>query len=227
MLIEARGVRVPFSCAGRTARTPPGIDLRVGTGAVTVLLGAPDSGAFRLLRVLGLLTPPGEGRVLLDGRDTGGLPRWELADIRRERFGYVLPECGLLPRYSARQNVLLPYDGRYGPAEKRAEWALERVGVPADRGACRPDELSAGERRRIVLARALVNGPSAVLAGEPTAGLPEAEGRRLLDLLRELADEGRAVVIAARGRESVAGAHEVHRLTAGAGLRTVTRRRAG
>ncbi|MBB1253874.1 ATP-binding cassette domain-containing protein [Streptomyces alkaliterrae] len=200
------------------------IDLRVRTGAVTVLLGGADSGAFRLLRVLGLLTPPDGGRVLLDGRDTSRLPRWELADIRRDRFGYVLPECGLLPRHSAGRNVLLPYDGRYGPADERAALVLERVGVPPCRASYRPDELSESERCRVVLARALVNGPSAVLVEEPTAGLPEAEGRRLLTLLGELADEGRAVVITARGHDVLAAAHEVHRLTA-AGLRSITRRR--
>lgn len=210
-LLTADGVGKSYTRRGRRVDVLEGVDLAVEPGRVTALVGHSGSGKSTLLHILGLLTKPDTGRVVLEGHDTGGLRDDALADLRRRRLGFVFQSYNLLPQHSALRNVLLPYTGRRAAGEARARSLLERVGL-ADRCDHRPGELSGGEQQRVALARALVNDPPLLLADEPTGNLdPESEAV-LLELFRELAHDGRGVLVVTHDQAVADAADVVHRL---------------
>ncbi|MEU8652748.1 ABC transporter ATP-binding protein [Streptomyces sp. NPDC048737] len=217
-LLRAEGVGKSYALRGRRVDVLRGVDLAVRGGEITALVGHSGSGKTTLLHILGLLTPPDGGRVVVGGAegpvDTSGLGDDALADLRRRRLGFVFQSYNLLPQHSALRNVLLPYAGRRGDAEERARTLLARVGL-AERAGHLPGELSGGEQQRVALARALVNDPPAVLADEPTGNLDTDSEELLLGLFRELADEGRAVLLVTHNPSVSGFADVVHRLDRG------------
>ncbi|GGU32770.1 ABC transporter ATP-binding protein [Streptomyces lavendofoliae] len=232
-LLRAEGVGKSYTLRGRRVDVLRGVDLAVRGGEVTALVGHSGSGKTTLLHILGLLTPPDGGRVFIGGADgapavdTTGLPDGALADLRRSRLGFVFQSYNLLPQHTALRNVVLPSLGRRHESEARARALLARVGL-AERADHLPGELSGGEQQRVALARALVNDPPVVLADEPTGNLDTESEEMLLGLFRELADEGRAVLLVTHNPAVSAAADVVHRLDKGAfttpaeGVRTDT-----
>jgi len=216
-LLTASGVGKSYTLRGRRVDVLKGIDLAVAPGCVTALVGHSGSGKSTLMHILGLLTKPDTGRVDLEGHDTHGLSDSALADLRRRRLGFVFQSYNLLPQHSALRNVLLPYTGRRREAEARARGLLERVGL-GDRCEHRPSELSGGEQQRVALARALVNDPPLLLADEPTGNLDTESEALLLGLFRELADDGRGVLVVTHNQAVADAADVVHRLGPSAGL---------
>jgi putative ABC transport system ATP-binding protein len=213
-LLRAEGVGKSYPLRGRRVDVLQGVDLAVRGGEVTALVGHSGSGKTTLLHVLGLLTPPDSGRVWVEDTDTTGLGDGALADLRRGRLGFVFQSYNLLPQHNALRNVLLPYVGRRAEGESRARTLLERVGL-AERADHLPSELSGGEQQRVALARALVNDPPVVLADEPTGNLDTDSEEVLLALFRELADEGRAVLLVTHNPTVSDAADTVHRLEKG------------
>ncbi|WP_406496490.1 ABC transporter ATP-binding protein [Streptomyces sp. NBC_00846] len=188
--------------------------LSVNAGEVTALVGHSGSGKSTLMHVLGLLTEPDSGQVLIEGKDTAGLSDGERADLRRDRIGFVFQSYNLLPQHSALRNVALPWSGRLREGNARAAELLGRVGL-AERAGHRPGELSGGEQQRVALARALINDPRVILADEPTGNLDTDSEQLLLGLFRELADEGRAVLLVTHNSVVSDFADTVHRLADG------------
>ncbi|WP_030938474.1 ABC transporter ATP-binding protein [Streptomyces sp. NRRL S-646] len=216
-LLTASGIGKSYTLRGQRVDVLKDIDLAVAPGCVTALVGHSGSGKSTLMHILGLLTKPDTGRVELEGRDTHGLSDSALAELRRRRLGFVFQSYNLLPQHSALRNVLLPYTGRRREAEARARGLLERVGL-GDRCEHRPSELSGGEQQRVALARALVNDPPLLLADEPTGNLDTESEALLLGLFRELADDGRGVLVVTHNQAVADAADVVHRLGRGAGL---------
>ncbi|MBK3563090.1 ABC transporter ATP-binding protein [Streptomyces sp. MBT62] len=216
-LLTASGVGKSYTLRGRRVDVLQGVDLAVAPGCVTALVGHSGSGKSTLLHILGLLTKPDTGRVELEGHDTHGLSDNALADLRRRRLGFVFQSYNLLPQHSALRNVLLPFTGRRREAEARARGLLERVGL-GDRCEHRPGELSGGEQQRVALARALVNDPPLLLADEPTGNLDTGSEAVLLGLFRELADDGRGVLVVTHDQTVADAADVVHRLDRSAAL---------
>lgn len=175
-----------------------GVDLAVGEGEFVAITGASGSGKSTLLHMLGGITRPSSGRVLLEGVDLAGLSDDALAAIRRRRLGFVFQRYNLLPELSLAENVALPLtlDGAAAAqSAAAARAALEAVGM-AHRAAHRPDELSGGEQQRGAIARALVTGPAVVLADEPTGALDsENSGRVVALLLRLVKERGQTVIL--------------------------------
>jgi len=174
------------------------VDLEVAAGEFVAITGASGSGKSTLLHMLGGITRPSSGRVMLEGVDLATLGDDELAAIRRRRIGFVFQRYNLLPELSLMENVALPLalDGvAPAPAEAAARAALGAVGM-AHRAAHRPDELSGGEQQRGAIARALVTSPAVVLADEPTGALDSDNSVMVVELLRRLVDErGQTVVL--------------------------------
>jgi putative ABC transport system ATP-binding protein len=189
-----------------------GIDLRVESGEFLAIMGASGSGKSTLLHMLGGITRPTSGRVLLEGVDLATLDDDALAVVRRRRIGFVFQRYNLLPELSLIENVSLPlvFDGRPTEACRDAAMrVLEAVGL-AHRSTHRPDALSGGEQQRGAIARALVNDPAIVLADEPTGALDSVNSRHIIDLLSSLVRErGQTVVMVTHDRSIAAAAERL------------------
>ena len=174
-----------------------GIDLAIESGEFVAITGASGSGKSTLLHMLGGITRPTAGRVLLEGIDLATLDDDALAIVRRRRIGFVFQRYNLLPELSLVENVALPLvlDGASKRvSEAAAAQALATVGME-HRATHRPDELSGGEQQRGAIARALVTDPAIVLADEPTGALDSVNSGRVVDLLRRLVVERLQTVI--------------------------------
>ncbi len=176
-----------------------GLDLTVAAGESVAVVGASGVGKSTLLHIVGTLDRPTQGKVLVGGRDVFALDDGALAAFRNRHIGFVFQFHHLLPEFSALENVMMPaLIARWNTAEARtrAEELLAEVGL-GDRLAHRVGELSGGEQQRVAVARALVLGPSLLLADEPTGNLDERTGERVHELIVRLnAEHGLTTLVA-------------------------------
>lgn len=197
-VIEAEGLTKSYGEGRTRVEALKGIDVAVRPGELFAIMGPSGSGKSTLLNVLGLVTEPSEGRLVLDGRDIYGGRRPDLQRIRREKVGFIFQFANLIPFLTARENVLISLDligVRGRRANERAAELLEYLGV-AERGDHLPEQLSGGEKQRVAIARALANDPRVILADEPTASLDTERGLSVMRLLRKLSTEhGTAVLV--------------------------------
>ncbi len=208
----------PAGAGGSAVAAVRGVDLAVEPGEFLAITGASGSGKSTLLHMLGGITRPTAGRVLLEGVDLASLDDDGLAAVRRRRIGFVFQRYNLLPELSLLENVALPLvlDGRREvEADAAAREALEAVGM-AHRAGHRPDSLSGGEQQRGAIARALVTAPAIVLADEPTGALDSVNSRRVVELLRSLvADRGQTVLLVTHDASIAAAASRTIRMRDG------------
>lgn len=177
-----------YQVGDQTVRALHDVDLNVEPGEYISIMGPSGSGKSTLLNVIGLLDRPTAGRYLLNGDDVTGLSDRQLADVRRNRIGFVFQFFHLVPRLSAAENIALPLvlAGMEPKArQERVSVALEEVGL-ADRADHRPDQLSGGQRQRVAMARATILEPEIILADEPTGNLDRHSGAEVLTLLEKL-----------------------------------------
>jgi ABC-type lipoprotein export system ATPase subunit len=197
--------------AGRAARRVlDGTDLELRRGELVAILGRSGSGKSTLVHLLAALDRPDAGRIAIAGQQVERAPERELVRVRRDLIGLVFQFFHLVPELSGAENVLLParLPGRAPGAELRAAELIAQLGL-ADAATRRPHELSGGEQQRLAVARALVRDPPVVLADEPTGNLDEASGRTVLSLLRQAADDGRAVLVVTHEHAATALADRV------------------
>jgi putative ABC transport system ATP-binding protein len=188
-----------YAMGGNTVTALREADLEVHAGEFIALMGASGSGKSTLLNLLGLLDRPTSGEYWLEEKPVSSLRRDELSDLRGGRIGFIFQNFNLLSRLSAWENVALPLayrNGQFGHQDQlnQAREALSRVNLD-HRLDHHPVELSGGERQRVAIARALVTQPAVILADEPTGNLDSNTGTEIMDLLKELNDEGRTIIL--------------------------------
>ena len=174
-----------------------GIDLTVNRGDYLAIMGASGSGKSTLMNIIGALDNATSGHYELDGINIDSLDESGLSIVRNRKIGFIFQSFNLIPRTSALANVELPllYRG-VGRRERmtRATAALGAVGL-ADRTHHEPNELSGGQQQRVAVARALVAEPSLLLADEPTGNLDSKSTSDVLDLLDQMHEQGRTIVM--------------------------------
>ena len=174
-----------------------GINLTVNKGEFVSIVGESGSGKSTLMNIIGVLDRQTQGNYYLEGQDVNGMSDEVRSAIRNRRIGFVFQNFNLLPRQSALENVELPllYAG-VGKRERRqrAKAALEKVGL-AQRMMFKPTQLSGGQKQRVAIARAIVNNPKLLLADEPTGALDTKSGDQVMELFKELNDDGVTIVM--------------------------------
>ncbi|WP_421091329.1 MacB family efflux pump subunit [Pseudochrobactrum sp. MP213Fo] len=203
------------------------INLTISQGEMVAIIGASGSGKSTLMNILGCLDRPSEGKYFISGRETSDLEADELAELRREHFGFIFQRYHLLNELSAVGNVEIPaiYAGQSRERrQERATEILERLGM-ADRTHHRPGQLSGGQQQRVSIARALINNADVILADEPTGALDSHSGEEVLKILEELHSEGKTIIIVTHDRNVAARAERIIEISDGEIISDTTRER--
>lgn len=194
MMIEARGIEKSFG----TLKVLKGIDLQVEKSEVVSIMGASGAGKSTLLQILGTLSTPDSGSLVIDGTDVTRLSRKEISRFRNLKLGFVFQFHHLLPEFTSLENVMIPALIA-GKSEKTAKEEalklLDTMGL-AERTTHKPSELSGGEQQRVAIARALVNRPAVLFADEPSGNLDSVTKNEIHNLFFRLRDKfGQTIVI--------------------------------
>jgi putative ABC transport system ATP-binding protein len=221
-IIKVEDLTKIYGSGAIAVRALDGVNLTIDEGEFVAIMGPSGSGKSTLMNILGCLDRPTEGRYWLGGEDVSKLNKTRLARVRNHKIGFVFQSYNLLPRTSALKNVMLPLlystNSRQQPSaaerEALALGALETVGL-TDRVHHRPNELSGGQQQRVAIARALVNDPLIILADEPTGNLDTRSSEEIVDILHELHQRGRTIVMITHERDLAARAQRIVHLRDG------------
>ena len=196
-LIKLENIIREFPAGDSTIQVLKGINLTINAGDMVAIIGASGSGKSTLMNILGCLDKPTEGIYSIGGRTTSQLSPDDLAELRREHFGFIFQRYHLLNALTAQGNVEIPaiYAGVTNEQrQRRAINILSRLGL-ADKINNKPNQLSGGQQQRVSIGRALINGGQIILADEPTGALDRKSGLEVMAILRELHQQGHTVII--------------------------------
>jgi lipoprotein-releasing system ATP-binding protein len=183
-----------------------GINLEVPAGKLYSIVGPSGAGKTTLLQIIGTLSQPNTGKVIINSKTISGMNERQLADFRNRQIGFVFQFHYLLPEFSALENVCIPAFIAKTPkkeAEQKAREYLDFLGL-SDRLDHKPGELSGGERQRVAVARALINNPSIILADEPSGNLDSKNREDLHQLFFTLRDQFKQTLVIVTHDESFA-----------------------
>jgi putative ABC transport system ATP-binding protein len=213
--LKVRDLVIEYSSGGYPVRPIDGLSLDASGGHLVLLLGASGSGKTTLLSVLAAILTPTAGTATVAGVSVTELRGAALTRYRRETVGVVFQAFNLVPSLSALENVMVPLRAagmKRRPARERAQELLERVDL-GHRMTHRPGDMSGGQQQRVAIARALAHDPPVLLADEPTAHLDYIQVEGVLKLVRELADDGRLIIVATHDERMIPLADSVINLT--------------
>ena len=197
MVIKTEALTKHYQVGSEKVEALKGITLSVERGEFISIMGPSGSGKTTLMNIIGCLDTPTDGTYFLNNKSVSELTDDELAHIRNDEIGFVFQSFHLLARNSALENVMLPL--KYAGENKktaitRSNEALDKVGL-SDRSSHSPSELSGGQQQRVAIARALVNKPSILFADEPTGNLDSKTGEDVMNLFKELNDNGQTIIL--------------------------------
>ena len=193
------------------------VSLSIGEREFVTIIGQSGSGKSTLMNMLGCLDVPTSGKYFLHGQDVSGMTDNELSDIRNQEIGFIFQGFNLIAGLSALENVELPLIYRgvgRGERARLAKEALSKVGL-ADRMTHKPAEMSGGQQQRVAMARAIAQAPPIILADEPTGNLDSTSTKEIMQILHELHEEGRTVILITHDPEIAAEAKRVVKIKDG------------
>ncbi len=198
-IIICRDIKKAYGTGETEVVVLKGITFSIKEGEFVAIMGPSGSGKSTLMHILGALDTPTSGEYFLDGKDVAKLSDEELADIRREKIGFVFQAFNLLPRTSVLRNVALPLVYANMPKaerEKIAEKALDDAAFPKAFWSYHSNQISGGMMQRVAIARSLVNNPALILADEPTGNLDSRTGEVVLHTFQSLnMQQGKTIVL--------------------------------
>ncbi len=216
-IIELSGIGRTFPAGDQQIRILDTINVTIAAGEMVAIIGQSGSGKSTLMNILGGLDSPTDGSYRFNGREVGELNADELAALRRDHFGFIFQRYHLLGAMSAAENVAMPAIYAGTPAaerQKRAAMLLGRLGL-SDRLQYHPRQLSGGQQQRVSIARALMNGGEVILADEPTGALDSRSGADVLQILKELHEQGHTVILVTHDAKVAAQADRIIEISDG------------
>jgi putative ABC transport system ATP-binding protein len=201
-----------YSIDSQQVRALNGITTSFDRGSFWAVMGPSGSGKSTLLNLLGCLDRPTTGRYYLEGQDVSSLDDDALSDIRLKHLGFIFQSFNLIPQLTVEENIQLPLYYLGWETVRGAERARELAAMVGleDRLHHRPSQLSGGQQQRVAIARALSNDPSILLADEPTGNLDTTTGKETMDLIAQLNQSGKTIIMVTH--ESHVAAYATHRL---------------
>jgi len=197
-MIECKEIKKIYKIGEIETAAIKGVSFKIDDGEFVAIMGPSGSGKSTLMHILGALDAPTSGQYFLDGQDVSKFTDDQLADIRRDKIGFVFQSFNLLPRATVLRNVLLPLIYSDIPSkerEERARQALRNAGLDETHFAHKSNQISGGQMQRVAIARALVNKPSLILADEPTGNLDTKTGEIVLGTFQKLNQEQKRTII--------------------------------
>ena len=216
IILEAHNLTKSYPFGDRSMAILDAVSLAIAAGEFVVVAGSSGSGKTTLLTLLSGLDKPTSGRVIMAGQDITDLSEDNLARLRNEQIGFVFQGFHLVPSLNALENVMFPAELKKDrQAGEKAARLLQRVGL-WERRRHFPEQLSGGEKQRVAICRALINGPKIIFADEPTGNLDSKNSRSIIDLLTELhREQGTTLVLATHSADIADRAQRTIRLSDG------------
>jgi len=196
-MIELKKASRIYTLGGETIKALDNVDLSINRGEFLSIMGPSGSGKSTFLNLIGGLDKPDSGQVIVNGVDITTLKDKKLSQFRNKQIGFVFQAFHLQPMYTALENIMLPLEfAKVKPKErvKRAMAILKMVGLEK-RAKHKPSELSAGQRQRVSIARALINEPNILLADEPTGNLDSKNGTMIIELLKNIIKQREITIV--------------------------------
>ena len=186
-MIELIDLKKYYKIGDITVKALDGVSIKIEDGEFLSIVGPSGSGKTTLLDQIGALDTPTSGSVIIDGIDIAKVPKSILYRLRREKIGFIFQDHNLIASLTALENVLIPLlpEGIDQKKYERALKLLEAVGLK-ERALHKPSELSAGQKQRVAMARALINNPKIILADEPTGSVDTKTGKEIMGILKQL-----------------------------------------
>jgi len=196
-IVEVQNVSKVYRMGEEEVRALWELTLTINEGDYVAVMGPSGSGKSTLLNLLGCLDRPTSGRYLLGGHDVSGLDDDELSAVRSSKLGFIFQSYNLIPQLTVLENIEVPlyYQGLSEAESRERSVELARLVGLSNRLNHRPFELSGGQQQRAAIARALVNQPMVLLADEPTGNLDSVTGAEILEILENLHNEGRTIIM--------------------------------
>jgi putative ABC transport system ATP-binding protein len=205
-ILEVRGLKKTFHMGEVDVPAVRGVDLKAEAGEFIAIVGPSGSGKSTLFHVIGGLTPPTSGSVLIEGQDLAAMSERQRTELRKTAVGFVFQKFNLLPTLTARENIEIARDiaGNRGPISDDFKDVVKILGIDK-RLDHKPYALSGGEQQRVAIARAIVNHPRILLADEPTGNLDTANSELVLTTLKRLNQElGQTILMITHNPEAAA-----------------------
>lgn len=216
-LVEIRDMSKIYNPGENEVRALDHVSLTIQKGEFVAIIGQSGSGKSTLMNMIGCLDVPTEGTYILNGQDVSSLKDDELSDIRNREIGFIFQGFNLIPNLTARENVELPLIYRGVSQKERHELsgrALKIVGLE-HRMNHRPSEMSGGQQQRVAIARAIAQAPPVILADEPTGNLDSTSSKEIINVLKELHEDGRTIILITHDNDIAAQAKRVVRIMDG------------
>ncbi len=196
-IINLVNIRKTYENFGIKTEVLKGINLKIYKGEFVSIMGVSGSGKTTLMNIIGCLDTATSGKYFLKGKDVSNLSDNELSEIRNEYIGFVFQQFYLIQYLNVLENVLMPTIYSKNVKSNKREKAvniLKKLGL-GDKLKFKPNQLSGGQQQRVAIARALINNPELILADEPTGALDSETAKNIMDIFRNLNEEGKTVVI--------------------------------